>query len=171
MNFLRGVMGGQSAGPQHTEAETVRERRVWDLGRVRAGTETEDSGVRRSPPAPHRGSTCCLPLCLPFSPETSGLLLPYVPSAVPTTAARPCRLQPRPEAPQARRGGWSVDGTAREGIYPGQRWPDQSPTSVEATGLSLFPFSTGREESEVLLPLSRSGMGLWGRLGLNPSCL
>lgn len=24
MNFLRGVMGGQSAGPQHTEAETVR---------------------------------------------------------------------------------------------------------------------------------------------------
>ena len=23
MNFLRGVMGGQSAGPQHTEAETV----------------------------------------------------------------------------------------------------------------------------------------------------
>uniref|UniRef100_A0A0J9YUG0 USO1 vesicle docking factor n=1 Tax=Mus musculus TaxID=10090 RepID=A0A0J9YUG0_MOUSE len=23
MNFLRGVMGGQSAGPQHTEAETI----------------------------------------------------------------------------------------------------------------------------------------------------
>jgi hypothetical protein len=33
MNFLRGVMGGQSAGPQHTEAETVRGAAGSGLGK------------------------------------------------------------------------------------------------------------------------------------------
>lgn len=33
MNFLRGVMGGQSAGPQHTEAETVRTAAGPGLGK------------------------------------------------------------------------------------------------------------------------------------------
>lgn len=110
MNFLRGVMGGQSAGPQHTEAETVRERRVWDLGRVRAGTETEDSGVRRSPPAPHRGSTCCLPLCLPFSPETSGLLLPMSLAQSPPRRLGPadCSRVPKLRRPGEEGGPWMV---------------------------------------------------------------
>lgn len=75
MNFLRGVMGGQSAGPQHTEAETVRGARwVRDLGRVRAGTGRRIRGLEvtsRAPPwagGPHAASpVASLPLLKPRS--------------------------------------------------------------------------------------------------------
>ncbi|XP_066089002.1 general vesicular transport factor p115 isoform X1 [Saccopteryx bilineata] len=42
MNFLRGVMGGQSAGPQHTEAETVRGAIQKLCDRVASSTLLDD---------------------------------------------------------------------------------------------------------------------------------
>lgn len=46
MNFLRGVMGGQSAGPQHTEAETVRGAAGPGLGK---GPGRNRDGGHRGP--------------------------------------------------------------------------------------------------------------------------
>lgn len=71
--------------------------------------------------------------------------------------------------------GWSVQGAAREGVGPGQGWPDRLPRPsrprASPRSASLFAgVSSGRVEPEVRLPLSRSGMGLSGGLGLKPSC-
>lgn len=94
MNFLRGVMGGQSAGPQHTEAETV--RGAVDLGLGKGPGRNRDGGigvpeVTSRAPRWAGGFTRRLPLCLP-SPE-SPEFFPSAPSAAPTAAARPCGKQ------------------------------------------------------------------------------
>lgn len=159
-------MGGQSAGPQHTEAETVRGAAGLGLGKGPGRNGDGHSGARRSPPAPQRGSPCRLLLRPPFSRETPEFF-PFVPSAAPTAAARPGwqqRRRPREEG--------SVQGAAREGVDPGQRRPDRPPrpSRPRASPASLSAaVSSGPGEPEVL-PLSRSGMGLRGRLGLKPSC-
>lgn len=104
MNFLRGVMGGQSAGPQHTEAETVRgARRVRDLGRVRAGTGRRTRGPGGDFPRATvgRGSTCRLSLSFPFSPETPELF-PYAPAQPPPRRFGPADSS---RAPKLRRPG------------------------------------------------------------------
>lgn len=175
MNFLRGVMGGQSAGPQHTEAETVRGARwVRDFGRVRAGTGRKIRGPGGDFPRPAVGwgFACCLSLCLPFSAETPELF-PYAPSAAPPPRGVSARLTAAaPQAPQARRGGWSSGSAARQGLDSGHRWLDLSPVPLGASGPCLLsPVSPGREEPEVLLPPSQPGIGHRGRLqGLKPSC-
>ena len=66
MNFLRGVMGGQSAGPQHTEAETVRGAAGPGLGKGPGGNR--DGGHRGPEVTPlrvtvGRESTCRLLFC------------------------------------------------------------------------------------------------------------
>lgn len=92
------------------------------MGRVRAGTRTEDSGAGRLCPAPTVGwgSTCRLPLGLPSFPETPELFL-HASSAAPTAAALPHSRQPAGLARRVVRG-WYRPGR--------ERWPDLSPTPL-----------------------------------------
>lgn len=124
MNFLRGVMGGQSAGPQHTEAETVRGAAGPGLGK--GPGRNGDGGLRgpevtsRAPPWVHMPPP-------PLSRNPPSYSLSSL-SAAPTHRGVSARLTAAASlsaAGPAR--GWSVQGAAREGVDPGQGWPDRLP--------------------------------------------
>lgn len=107
MNFLRGVMGGQSAGPQHTEAETVRGAAGPGLGKGPGrNRDGGHGGPEVSPPPPSvtvgRESTCRLPFC----PRASlPLLKPASYSLTPAAQPPARRLGPadNSRAPKPRR--------------------------------------------------------------------
>lgn len=104
MNFLRGVMGGQSAGPQHTEAETVRAAAGPGLGKGPGRNRDGGHGGPEVPPCVTAGreSTCRLPFC----PRASfPLLKPASYSLTPAAQPSARRLGPADSsrAPKPRR--------------------------------------------------------------------
>lgn len=159
-------MGGQSAGPQHTEAETVRGAADLGLGKEGSGQERGRRTPRGHLPRPTvgRGSTCRLPFCLP-SPETPELF-PYAPSAAPHRGGSALRT--------AAAGGWSVGGTAGKGSIQGRGGTTYltRPSRPRASPSLLFAgVSTGREEPEVLAPSLEVWNGELGKTGFKTQLL
>lgn len=171
MNFLRGVMGGQSAGPQHTEAETVRGAAGPGLGK---GPGRNWDGGLGGPEVTSRASLGreskrLLPLC----PRAFLRLLKPASYFLTPPAKPPARrLGPADNSSAGRLvvvRGWCRPGSHRSGAAVA-RAVSHAPRGRGPVP-PVSPVST-LAVRKVQLPPSRSGMGLWGRRqeGLKPSC-